>query len=172
LNFCSLCRSTAMAFASQAFPSAAIKGHKSQHSIEINQPFIINTSQCLLSKGLFIVLLGAEGRKNPGEPSGICEYIFTGINYGSQIGFKVEILTELPTYRCECVCVLCAFLYVLASSLSKSHYLLIRIQVSFQCTKHTERSDSPTRSFICRQLKAWKDTLGRSEAAHGKWIHH
>lgn len=37
----------------------AIKVHKSQHGIEINQPFIINTSQCLLSKGLFIVLQGA-----------------------------------------------------------------------------------------------------------------
>jgi len=89
-NFFFLYCSTATAFASQAFPSAAIKGHKSQHSIEINQPFIINTSQCLLSKGLFIVLLGAKGQRiGPSQPEFV--NIFTGINYGSQIEFKVEI---------------------------------------------------------------------------------
>lgn len=53
----------------------AIKVHKSQHGIEINQPFIINTSQCLLSKGLFIVLQGAgqwQGARGRARAAGGC----------------------------------------------------------------------------------------------------
>lgn len=164
----------------------AIKVHKSQHGIEINQPFIINTSQCLLSKGLFIVLQGAGQWQGAREraaggcviskrrlvnANGIkCRVRVQGCQGGvcwprcllfradkaeldacASTAVSPSISLALPLSISLCV--------LLSSSLSKSHYLLIRIASIYSAlTRRTHALTVPEeRSFICWQLKDWND---------------